>query len=333
MKITIKPLKGETFEIDIDGEEKIKDLKIKVAAVKSDLEPEQTKIIHTGKILTDDLVVKDCNIKPGEFVVVMSTKPKAEPKPPPMEAPTTMQADSNLVQGAGSEAAIANLVAMGFPREDVERCLRAAFGNPDRAVEYLMNGIPEGGEGDTSDDAPMPPSTAPTTGSSPYPAVPTGTAFPALPTAPTGGTTTSGGNADMLAELRNLPRFDELARMITANPAVLAQVLPALQQSHPALAEAIRANPEQFMRVLQERATPLDPVATMLRAVQQGQAPGGGTGVRPPGQVVRLSEEDAAAVGRLEALGFERNAAAQAYFACEKNEEAAANFLLSDMQD
>merc|ERR1719198_994274 len=56
--------------------------------------------------------------------------------------------------------------------------------------------------------------------------------------------------------------------------------------------------------------------------------PGAGGGPPPGANVVRLSPEDAAAVGRLSELGFGRDDVVQAYLACDKNEALAANLLM-----
>merc|ERR1719263_2759879 len=66
-----------------------------------------------------------------------------------------------------------------------------------------------------------------------------------------------------------------------------------------------------------------------MRMMQE--AAGGGSGGQGGPQVVRLTEEEGASVQRLaELCGVDRNMAAQAYLACEKSEEMAANFLLED---
>lgn len=45
-------------------------------------------------------------------------------------------------QTASNEAQINELMSMGFPREKCIDALRAAFNNTERAVEYLITGIP-----------------------------------------------------------------------------------------------------------------------------------------------------------------------------------------------
>ncbi len=40
--------------------------------------------------------------------------------------------------GADYERAVASLMEMGFPRDQVVKALKAAYNNPERATEYLL---------------------------------------------------------------------------------------------------------------------------------------------------------------------------------------------------
>lgn len=52
----------------------------------------------------------------------------------------------------------------------------------------------------------------------------------------------------------------------------------------------------------------------------------GAQGGNPPG-TIRVSADEMEAINRLTSLGFPKHKAAEAYFACDKNEELAANYL------
>ncbi|KXZ50210.1 hypothetical protein GPECTOR_17g847 [Gonium pectorale] len=239
-------------------------------------------------------------------------------------------AASGLLAGSALETAVNNICEMGFPREEVMRAMRAAFNNPDRAVEYLMTGIP-------ANAGPLPPPAAPrapAAGGAP-PAAQAAPAPGAAPeaTGPTaqpfnmfGGAPPAAGGAEglppALAALRENPAFGMLRAAVAQDPRSLVPLLAQLGRTNPELVQIINQHQQEFLRMLTEpgEGEDDDGMAAML---------GGGEG----GMVVELTPEDEAAIGRLAALGFDRNACLEAYLACDKNEEMAANFLAEQMFD
>jgi len=362
MKVTVKTLQQQQFVLEATETETILNLKEKIERQEKHPVSHQ-KLIHAGKILDDNLRVSEAKIGESDFLVLMVRKPKEEPvKPPtpvaqpvkqteapkplftpapvssPSSQPTSTQAPraaeplaanrpgetpsvpaSSLVTGSEYEQVVSSLCDMGFPRDEVVRALRAAFNNPDRAVEYLTTGIP-----DVKEPAvPAPVSSSPPANPAPVspqqpPLQPTSPLIPpqflSQPQQPaTGGT----GVFDFL---RQHPQFNLLRQMVQSNPQLLQPVLQQLGEQNPQILQLINQHQQEFIQLINE------PV--------QGGAPGGfpGVGAPPPGSsYISVSPEEKAAIERLENLGFDRAQVIEAFFACDKDETMAANYLLEHL--
>ncbi|XP_065099664.1 UV excision repair protein RAD23 homolog B [Paramisgurnus dabryanus] len=331
------------------------------------------KLIYAGKILNDDTALKEYKIDEKNFVVVMVAKPKTAPVSAPSSAATTTsgasssttttptpptapaaqspsesppkedkpaeekpasssppsstpissananifeEATSALVTGQSYENMVTEIMLMGYERDRVVAALRASFNNPDRAVEYLLTGIPTEAEGGSVGGADP---VAPSGGA---PVVSTGLSSPSI-IAPSQPSTGSGANP--LEFLRNQPQFLQMRQIIQQNPSLLPALLQQIGRENPQLLQQISSHQEQFIQMLNE------PVQ------EAGQGGGGGGGVAEAGggqmNYIQVTPQEKEAIERLKALGFPEGLVIQAYFACEKNENLAANFLLQQNFD
>jgi len=346
--VTLKNLQQQTFQIEIAATDTVKLLKEKIESTKGEsYKASEQKLIYAGKILVDDDPLSKYNIDEKKFIVVMLSKPKAaapaEPSPAPAATPVPAAAtpapaaaapaeppkeesmetgpatpaptggDSGLVVGEDYNRMVQNIQDMGYERSQVEAALRASFNNPDRAVEYLLTGIPPqmdvGGGGG--------PAAVVGGGGAPVP-------VPAAGGAP---------GENPLAFLRDHEMFQQIRSVIQQNPNMLSTMLQQIGQSNPQLLQIISQNQEAFIRMINEGEAgegggEEGGVGGQLGAAL-GDAPAlGGDALDQPG-VIQVSPQDKEAIERLKALGFPEHLVVQAYFACEKNENLAANFLLS----
>jgi UV excision repair protein RAD23 len=292
------------------------------------------------------------------------------PAKPVSQQPVTTPATPSV-----NAEALQALVNMGFPEADARAALTAAMGNPDVAYEFLLSGIPDHLLGQPAAPAATQPAAGGAVSIEQLRQHPQfnmlkqlvqqnpaalpqvldliGQQSPALYAA-------IQNNNDAFIAMMNEPITDTPAPAAGLPPAPASPVNPA-----GGLAGAL-SDPGQVMQLLaslppQQRAQfaqtaginpqELEELLLVLNSIpaeqrQQflgamgglGGMGGGGMGGRSPAHVVRLTEEEMAAVNRLTELGFSRQQAAQAYLACDKDEQLAANFLLGggfddDMQD
>uniref|UniRef100_U3DEF2 UV excision repair protein RAD23 n=1 Tax=Callithrix jacchus TaxID=9483 RepID=U3DEF2_CALJA len=228
-------------------------------------------------------------------------------------------ATSALVTGQSYENMVTEIMSMGYEREQVIAALRASFNNPDRAVEYLLMGIP----GDRENQAVVDPPQAASTGAPQSSAV----AAAAATTTATTTTTSSGGHP--LEFLRNQPQFQQMRQIIQQNPSLLPALLQQIGRENPQLLQQISQHQEHFIQMLNE---------PVQEAGGQGGGGGGGSGgIAEAGSghmnYIQVTPQEKEAIERLKALGFPEGLVIQAYFACEKNENLAANFLLQQNFD
>ncbi|KAG8826956.1 hypothetical protein FRC19_006580 [Serendipita sp. 401] len=367
MKVTIKTLQQKLFTVDVEPEQTIGNIKEKISQEHGH-GVETQKLIYSGKVLEDSKVVKDCNFKERDFLVLMVSKAKStpaaststatpapaaaasssasasastsaavmdttpaptttetttnttDPAPAPAPAPAApavaASADPSFVTGSALETTILNIMEMtGSTREVVSRALRASFNNPDRAVEYIFNGIPEGLGG------PEPAASAtPATRGAPPAAIPAAQAAAPAATPSTGGGTqnlfqmaqqqqqqggrgllgagagaaaagaAAGGQEGGASMAEGLPpaALSNIRRQVMQNPALLQQAIQAIIAENPALAAQINANPELLLQLLSGGA---------------GEGDDDDEGYPPPGvQTIQLTQEEMEAIQRVSPL-------------------------------
>ncbi|XP_051982052.1 UV excision repair protein RAD23 homolog A-like [Xyrauchen texanus] len=348
MQITLKTLQQQTIQIDIDDDQTVMALKEKIEAEKgSESFPVAgQKLIYAGKILQDDTPIKEYKIDEKNFVVVMVSKTKSPPvphselpksaaaapsssssSPPPVPDPAAIpilkdecpddtaksvspaqcpdsgrghvadreDASSTLVTGQEYDAMLTNIMSMGYERDKVVVALKASYNNPHRAVEYLLNGIPSVPVQETSPaPAQLPTDTPPTEGENP------------------------------LEFLRSQPQFQSMRQVIQQNPTLLPALLQQLGQENPDLLQQISQHQDLFIQMLNAPVGEGEggdggEFADLSAIVDEGET----------GNYIQVTPQEKEAIDRLKALGFSEALVVQAYFACEKNENLAANFLLN----
>jgi len=386
MRIQIRTLNHSNFQIDVEATCTIDKIKEMIEEKTNQSKASQV-LIFAGKLLSNDDTLESANIKDKDFLVLVAKKAKTSANTPstqistpvtspqpitttiPDTPPTKPESDNTTTSNNVTETGLINessqtLVtgplfqsvvdeissSMGFPKEQVVIALRASYGHPDRAVDYLLSGsLPA--------DFTQPQSPPPATTQTQQPpslqneripsSTPTSTNGPTSSSIPTtqprvlmtGGVVLPENIIPpaLASQVSNLqlpttppPLEEEEIDEDDDIPGDSAEFLSVIRDNpmFASLQELAIEDPQRF----QELVTQLiqsNPHIGQLAGQDIAQLVAG----RPQAIQLQITPQDQEALERLISLGFTRNRAIEAYFLFEKSEDAAANYLLNTKDD
>ena len=290
MKIIIKNLKQVEYQVEIESNKKtIKDLKNEIEkAYKFD--SNLMKLLHNGVILEDSKTIESYNIKDENVVIMMNSKPKKKPNPPPSN--TSLPAQNELKQEKSKEENNSNSQKINSLVE---------MGYEKDKVEKAL--IASGGNIDKAIEYLS-------SGNIPERAQQTQTNVNNL------GNNSNNSNLD-----DDLKKNASILKILChKDPNKIFSLMDNIKNKSPNLLNKIKQHEEEFKNLLVSPITRED--INVFNTFQQRLA----RGARRP--QIKLTREESEAIKRLESLGnFSHTEVIQAYIACDKNEELAANFL------
>uniref|UniRef100_A0ABM5FQK7 UV excision repair protein RAD23 n=1 Tax=Pogona vitticeps TaxID=103695 RepID=A0ABM5FQK7_9SAUR len=333
--VTLKTLQQQTFKIRMEPDETVRVLKEKIEAEKGKeaFPVSGQKLIYAGKILSDDVPIKEYKIDEKNFVVVMVTKNKTgsgAPAPSPSDAaptsePTPSSGQTPLPTPATVSPPPAAPSSVDKPPEE------SVTTSP---PESTVGSVPSSGSMGREDDAAS--------------TLVTGSEYETMLTEIMSmGYERERVVAALRASYNNPHRAVEY--LLTGIPGSPEPERAPIQESQPQeqsapegenpleflrdqpqfqnMRQQISQHQEQFIQMLNE---PLGEMADI--ADIEGEM--GAIGEEAPQMnYIQVTPQEKEAIERLKALGFPESLVIQAYFACEKNENLAANFLLSQNFD
>lgn len=337
MKLILKTLKQVPHEVEVtSGDCTVQELKVQTEK-SHNIDHETIKLVFNGVVLKDENTLSSYNIHDGNTIIMMINKTKVLNKPVEevkKEEPkkvlddivvednkNTNNSNNNNNGSSNNNNNLSNqnnqqsqpnytdqvktLVEMGFPQEYSEAAIKAAKGNVSLAIEFLYNGIPQNIESQNNNNG----------------------------NNNSGNNVNQGGNSSSqpTSSLDAVKRIAQIIKVLCANdPNQLQGIIMELQRTRPELIELIKQHENEFKAIIQSEVTDED-----LKAFSEfnselgigggsGQGQGQGQGGR---EQIKLSKEEYEAIQRLKAYGFSELDCVQAYFAFDKNEEMALNFL------